>query len=644
MNTTLNSLKTGYNDYFSFGSDIGALFVRAFPNSLTSDYFLNAFVPDEEIDKLRLKGTVKSLIREIKTYGCIDYVLWFGFFLDKTSKEALKEYYDILANYSLFEKSLSSWCDEFIEFCASNDTDGKTLPYKLTSDFICKKMLKITSTQSVAEIDELVSNKVKKEIEKFSVGTDAVRNSYAKIQCIGLLQYVYKRYDGNSAFCCYILKKLFTELNVSELPKTESRIAVLSSLIEAYIDASVVLSTQTNEDKTAGLGKAIFDFVNDAEGKNKELLDHLKKTKPSELQALLCFAMRHSVAERDYDTAANLFIRHYEYSREEQRKQTRSALLATYFLVSDNISALELFSIIKREQQRAPDAFTANDNSKIGNRFHEIVQRFTADAQSNIEKIKTSDLTEDKKVEAMQKESDRFSFVTSFFPQSEFFEQKLNKSMQRFLTRNRLPAQDLFKCLGDEEKNVVISYLRQGEMIYSLFKMLEGDRNEEEIYKKMDYSSALIELTKALEYIGNLIFRRISPQLLIQDNSFTDKNNNLISSITLGGFQFFFKRRVYNCLSCRNNANKNPNYTYLNDIIDIRKYRCNERNENRILEQIFDDFEFPRECRNMAAHDSPILPTLYEECESCLLDTYQQKQYFLWNVLYMVKDNIILTE
>jgi len=651
MTTSINAFKENYNAFFTFSSDISELFDRALPNSIIRDYlFASVTAPDGE-ERVRAKGAVKQFLGNLITYGCVDYILWFALFLDRydPSANALKELYQMLGEKTVFEKPMTEWCDEFI---SKYHSLGNLTSYKYTSDFICNNMLGLQNSQSANEIITSVQNKVSKNFENVAIATPKTVDAYKKLQCLGYLQYVMKHHDTNHELCAILLKKLFDEMDASALPKTQTRIAILSALLEAYTDALISLSSSFKTQKINGLGRSIMDFADDTEHKNEELIKYLLKNKANEWQSLLCYAMCQAASEGDYDTSSKLIIRHYEYSRKAQRDNARLALLETYLSIADDSVALSLFGLIKREQQRDSSLFTDAQNSAIDERFFNVVDHFVNENQSNIRKIKEStDVSNEDQIDALQRQSDLYAQVTSFFPQGAFFEQKLRQSMNAFLTGNNIAHEDLLNKLGQRERKTVIQYLRQGEMIYSLLEMLEGNRQGEEMYSNMDYSPALLQLTKALEYICNMIYKKISSELVLDFPTFRTQSRRRLENITLGNFQSLFSQDVYNAITYTGRK-PNPSYTYLSDIVDVTKYRCPSRNASAKRERIYRDLNIPREYRNNAAHKDPLKPEQYTNCEKCLFDrysrqsgnSYQEVQHLLWKILYMIKDGIVLTE
>ena len=638
-------------EYAKHIGNFDELFLSAKGRDIIRGFLLPAVTANKVKSRPIAQSSIKSLCDKLIPYGLVDGILTFVLFLKRVDEEgvAVQKFYDILGEKAVFGKPVKVWCDEFLavysETEAEEDLGDFTLtPATLIPQFVAERMLEVPATASTDQAMEIVADKVKQ---------DGLLSKYA-ISELGWLQYVYKLRATDAEFVGKALKRLLTNMNDNPVD-----LVYQSALLKAYVEAALAIHTNAQVNNSnlyavSGLGKLICDFTEDREKKHCELLKDLEANASGLWKNFLYFSVCQANYEGDYETAAKLLIRHYDYARSAKQAQMRKALLSTYMNVADPVSALALFSLIKWEQRRCEVAyqgekFTSKENVAIDKRFGEIVRAFVDQSQAEITSIKNqatesaSEFGEPEQIEVLQTESDRYASVTSLFPQATFFETKLYDSMRQFQVANRLPERDLFECLGDEERATVISYLRQGEMIFSLFEMLQKDRQGEEFYDGLDYSPAVLQLTKALEYIANLIYHKIDLSLLPLSVVDVPQDPNLThirgykDSITIGDFKYLFSRRTYGTL-VRPENNMDAK-VYLSDLLDMNAYRRKDTRKPHV-DSIYQDVEEVRKLRNSAAHKDKVEPDKYTKCERLMMTDYANRQYLLWNLLYIVKPGI----
>ncbi len=642
------------------------LFLTVNGERIVRGFLMPALAEDENVGNGIATDALQRLCTDLVKYGFFDRVLQFALFLRcaDTSGEALAKFYEIIdRNKPFLGKSPSEWCEAYLSLMLDTFRKNESMPNASwedfdrndvedrTADFIVYGMLGVKGDDSVEQAIRRVTQVIAEDAT-LRIGDRALSET-------GWLQHVYRqhafmkwKYDSdNVVYAMTLLKRALERLS-----EVEDLQPYVVALLDVYVDWAV--SAHTNDEnvnpalyEVKGVGKAIGEFAQ----KRRDLVEDLGSRVMGLWRNLLYFAVCQAVHETDYATAAVLLVRHYENARVAKQQQMREKLYNTYMEIPDEVMALSLFCVIQWDQRRSEqqfsglkNAFTAAQMANIQERFGEVVNQFVKNSQENLQLIKNNtELTEELRMVAAQEESDRYRLVTSLFPSAAHFQEKINDSIDEFKRTNGNLTKDLFACLGEEEKETVVAYLREGELIYSLFKMLQEDRGGEELYDGLDFSPAILQLTKAMEYIGNLIWQNIDVtvrQAVINNRvrgyRHLTKQGVLKLQIEFGNFQHLFKQPMCAALSRSQGTNSSDTRVYLSDLLDISQYPRNGQD-------IFNNLGDLVELRNNAAHPANGRKQLisdYRLCEGKMMTDYQSRQFELWQILNMVKEGVTLRE
>ena len=206
----------------------------------------------------------------------------------------------------------------------------------------------------------------------------------------------------------------------------------------------------------------------------------------------------------------------------------------------------------------------------------------------------------------------------------------------------------------------IMDYLITSEIVYELLRQ----RTTAVTDKALDYSPALIPLTKALEYVLNSCFSRMNVHSVrLQDVNtkvYFDKSNNVKQGIELGPCAFLF--RTYKHVSVINGAN---NINYIDQLpkslfyewdgdqifdigilkkLDHIQMRFETNNVEVSVPFTSDDMQnlhilflsilhISNNYRNVVAHKDPVTDVKYTECKNLMI----QSENLLWIILNMIK-------
>ncbi|MBQ7133817.1 MAG: hypothetical protein IJO20_04910 [Ruminococcus sp.] len=163
---------------------------------------------------------------------------------------------------------------------------------------------------------------------------------------------------------------------------------------------------------------------------------------------------------------------------------------------------------------------------------------------------------------------------------------------------------------------------------------------------EIDYSAPVILMTKALEYIGNILFKKLTKNTTPPNNIFHmyKDNNGWSEHITLGNIAYLFKNQEF--LSGTNDIHKLiskdriealEGKTVIFDNNGNKEEFKNDINKNlnvmfKALKYIADNF------RNQAAHSDLTPEQKYKKCRELVITT----QHLLFVLLYIIEDGTIL--
>lgn len=249
----------------------------------------------------------------------------------------------------------------------------------------------------------------------------------------------------------------------------------------------------------------------------------------------------------------------------------------------------------------------------------------------------------------------------SFMPPRNILENRVFKKRNSFFEKIGITNPEPYGSrMTEADSNMILDYLAEHESVLNYLEKCEKDPDNKKV---IDFAPALIEITKAFEFVLNIIFRKLSLNISVFDgvrdnlskakNYFIDVNideteNKLIgrrkSHIEIGKFaNLFYPKSI--------NSNTNLLFDAWNgaNVLDISKLkglcsidiatgngtkhfsRTNDNDNKKLLGDAI--MYVGTNYRNKAAHKDPVPKVLYEDAKKLLMST----ECLLWIIMYILK-------
>ncbi|MBQ7133812.1 MAG: hypothetical protein IJO20_04885 [Ruminococcus sp.] len=436
-------------------------------------------------------------------------------------------------------------------------------------------------------------------------------------------------------------------------------------------------------------GKEEIDSDDDEYSKydyHKKLLEYLKYKSKTEYETLLMLNVVYLFADNKIEAGIKRLTKNYSNMLDTNiTLYFRIALFRAFFTkeANDFCVKTELYNIIKYEivQRNAlfgglfdPEHDWGYSDRLVKEIHSEMTLYLLKTSKSLIEEINKiskdvdPNIKDDAALLRLNKLTNELSDTAAWFSikSSLHYNTMIEKSINSFyksVNENDL-NKDIYSVLGPKSADIVKSYLRQSELIMDLQTELRNMEWQEEL----DYSASILYMTKALEYIGNLIFKEITKDTIPPSNIFSmyKKSNNWSDHITLGNIAFLFKNREF--LSGDNDIHKLINkskikklkgkvaYCYKNNNGKLKKVKFtydvnnslnngngsnydNNINIDKTLNTLFEALNYIADnFRNQAAHCNLTPEEKYTKCKKLMITS----EHLLFVLLYIIEDGTIL--
>ena len=436
----------------------------------------------------------------------------------------------------------------------------------------------------------------------------------------------------------------------------------------------------------------------------KDLINYLKAKSESIYEGLLMLSILFLFADEEIDTGVKALIRHFDLiSRNKQSINPRIALMKSFFAVDDLYTKSELYNMINREFIRSKKKYTNNENAdrifsdslmdEIETDMHlcslnsakNLIIEINAESETISKALsKADDLSEKefqslKEAEAkLQNKLDKLSEISSLFRinPAHYYNEKLNNSVRDFYKSININEdtvdfkENICRALGDESAEDVMSFLRQSELLMDFQTQLKNIKWQ----SKIEYTAPLMSLTKALEYIGNLLFKELIKNVNAQTvmntlpnrdeksdlRKFYMHGNDWADFITLGSFAHLFTNSEFRGINPNSN-NQDTDVKNCYKQLDIHKLINEDRikrlngktaycekdtngieNEHKFTDDFDENLEIlgntiafvAKNYRNGAAHSNMTDEEKYNQCRKLMITS----EHLLWITLYILID------
>lgn len=436
----------------------------------------------------------------------------------------------------------------------------------------------------------------------------------------------------------------------------------------------------------------------------KDLINYLKAKSESRYETLLMLSILFLFADEEIDKGVKALIRHFDLlSSKKHSINPRIALIKSFFAVDDLYTKSELYNMINREVIRSKKKYTDNENAdrilsdslmdEIETEMHlcllksasNLIKDINAESEHISKALsKADDLSEEefqrlKEAEAkLQNKIDKLSEISALFRINSalYYNDKLNESVRDFYKSINIDEntvdfkENICRALGENSAEDVMSFLRQSELQMDFQTQLKNIKWQ----AKIEYTAPLLSLTKALEYIGNLLFKElikdVNAQTVIRTLTNEDEKsdlkkfymhrNNWADFITLGSFAHLFTNSEFRSINSHRNI-QDDNVKNCYEKLDIHKlinedrikrlngktaYCEEDANGNENEHKFTDDFDenletlgnaigfVAKNYRNGAAHSNMTDEEKYNQCRKLMITS----EHLLWITLYILID------
>lgn len=237
----------------------------------------------------------------------------------------------------------------------------------------------------------------------------------------------------------------------------------------------------------------------------------------------------------------------------------------------------------------------------------------------------------------------------SFMPPRNILENRVFKKRNSFFKKIGITNPEPYGSrMTEADSNMILDYLAEHESVLNFLEKCEKDPDNKKV---IDFAPALIEITKALEYVLDIIYQKLN--LNITDVASNDrksyfKHGNRKSHIEIGPFAHLL-------LNTTNQSNPSNQTLTLFDawgganVLNISKLKglCSidiatrngtkhfsRTNDNHNKKLLGDAIMYVgTNYRNKAAHKDLVPKVLYEDAKKLLMST----ECLLWIIMYILK-------
>lgn len=398
------------------------------------------------------------------------------------------------------------------------------------------------------------------------------------------------------------------------------------------------------------IGFDIYSFLN--KYKNTVLMDKIQQECSEGLSCLILYGSVVLYNSGNIDQLTDLlldykgvFLPKDSFSTGLFRSEPyRYILIKSFYENSDYEKAIQLYDLIlfgrnydKIHKLDDKLFFDWAENS-IQKHFSILVLSVADDVFESISASKDSyDGDEEKVICDIKIKYEPLKSVLSYSAKpSDFFDFEIKRTAESFLeliSDDVTTYENLTKKLSVSDWNTMKQYIRQGNALFDFISYL--DKNDWGT-GKLDYSPALIEMTKSLEYFLNLVFDKIKRDNVCiskeKDSKYYVNNKKIKKNLEFGPCAYLFEDDRFNRLLC-NIFEKNKLEKIWENLSIIKFGFC--LNSQKKTELLFEALKHIKDLRNQAAHKNGVTFSDYKECKQYMLTT----QYVLWILLYILNNN-----